>query len=232
MVLFSSTIWGFEGNYSHEAEVPEPLLFDLVRRINSDKGELEVNSLIVQDKASELGETYIAPEIEYVFANGKAIEIEFPTLHGQIKTFKSALQFKLPDLLNQTIATQIIYENFLKKDTQEATLLLIFAKRINDRFSTLNMLGSRLVKGQDVHGKNKVLLIFNHNLFYNYDSHFDFGLELNLRGIGSSFEELLIMPQFHALLAKDFKIQAGFGIAHDGYTPSPISAFRLIKEFN
>ena len=67
---------------------------------------------------------------------------------------------------------------------------------------------------------------------YDYAEIFDLGLETNLRWIGANFEELILMPQIHALIAKDFKLQIGFGSTYDGSRFSPISAFRLIKEFN
>ena len=234
-LMLCSFAHGFETGFSREAEVPEPLIFDLVRRLNSDKGELEVNFLIVQDRASELKDTYIAPEIEYSFAQGKAIELELPTAEGKIKAFKTALQFQLPDIFNGKTGMQIIYENFLGEKTQEGTLIFVYARKLDSHWSSLTMLGNRFVDGDKIHGhtrSGKELPILNQNLFYNYAENFDFGIEINLRGVGASFEELLVVPQIHSLLAHDFKIQTGLGVAHDGYVTSLVSAFRFIKEFN
>ena len=44
--------------------------FDLVRRINSDKGELEFNTLVVQGDADEMKELKLSPEVEFAYADG------------------------------------------------------------------------------------------------------------------------------------------------------------------
>ncbi|MBX9721432.1 MAG: hypothetical protein K2Q18_07105, partial [Bdellovibrionales bacterium] len=78
VLLVSHQVEAFDKNYGTEAEIPEPLLFDLVRRINSDKNELEINTIVIQHQHNEFGRVYIAPEIEYAFADGMAIEFELP----------------------------------------------------------------------------------------------------------------------------------------------------------
>lgn len=225
----------YDTRYKTEAEIPEPLLFDLVRRIDSDKGELEVNTLFVQTDAETMKGVYVAPEIEYAFADGKAVELELPTVDGKLKTFKTALQFKLPDLWNGSTGTQVMHEKVNGKSINETTILLLHGKRITEKYSVFSMVGNRFVYGDSAkirRTKWRELPILNVNLFYDYADVFDLGLETNLRGVGASFEEFVVMPQIHALLAKDFKLQAGFGTSYDGYVFSPVTAFRLIKEFN
>jgi hypothetical protein len=230
LITISLPVLSFDKKYKTEGEIPEPLLFDLVRRINSDKGELEVNTLFIQHSASEVKDLEIAPEIEFAFADGKAIEIELPTAQGKIQTFKTALQFQLPSWIGDITGTQILYEKQNGDSYQELTPLLLIAKRLNQDWSTLMMLGSQIVfnKGEN----NFDLPILNLNFFYDFADVFDLGFEINQKGIGSSYEETILMPQIHALLKDDFKIQAGFGVHYDGYRASPVSAFRLIKEFN
>jgi len=227
--------YGFDKRYKSEAQIPEPLIFDLVRRIDSDKGELEVNSLFIQEDASEVKGVYAAPEIEYAFSEGKAIEVELPTVNGKVKTVKGALQFRLPGFLGDVTGTQLIHEKVIGDSIHETTVLLLSGKKLTQKWSAFTMIGNRFVYGNDPSIKNsrwRELPIVNLNFFYDYAEVFDVGLETNLRGIGAGFEELIIMPQVHALMAKDFKLQAGFGLSYDGYSFSPISAFRLIKEFN
>lgn len=230
---FSS--YAYDNNYGTEGEIPEPLLFDLVRRINSDKGELEVNTLFTHTNASAVKGVYVAPEIEYAFANGKAIELELPTVDGKIKTFKSALQLELPSWWGDVTGTQIIHEKVNGKSINETTLLLLSGMKLSEKWSLFSMIGNRFVYGNSPvikKSKGRELPIINMNMFYDYAEVFDLGIETNLRGIGASFEELILMPQIHALMAKDFKLQAGFGTSYDGYNVSPIAAFRFIKEFN
>ncbi len=233
--LFSNIIAAYDSNYQTEAEIPEPLLFDLVRRINSKQGELEYNILWTQENASELNEVHAAPEIEYAYADGKSIEFELPTANGKIQTFKGALQFELPNWLGDITGLQIIHEKVNGKSIHETTALLLIANRINDKWSALTMLGNQFTYGDSVEiadNKGRELPIINLNFFYDYADIFDLGLEMNLKGIGGSFEEFIFMPQIHALLKEDIKLQAGFGTTYHGKAYSPISAFRLIKEYN
>jgi len=235
--LFSITSrsYSYNSQYSREAEIPEPLLFDLVRRIDSDQGELEVNLLFTQTNASEMKGVYVAPEIEFAFADGQAIELELPTVNGKVKTFKSAAQFELPNWWGDVTGTQLIHEKVNGKSINETTFLLLSGKRLNDKWSVFSMLGNRFVYGNSLEIKNsklRELPIVNVNFFYDYAEVFDLGIETNLKGVGASFKEFIVMPQIHALMAKDLKLQAGFGTSFDGYAFSPITAFRLIKEFN
>ncbi len=235
MVLFAATSDAYDKHYKRESEIPEPLVFDLVRRINSQKGELEINTLITHTDSSHIKGVHAAPEIEFAFGDGKAIELELPTANGKLETLKAALQFELPSWIGDITGTQIMHESFMEESINETTVLILSAKRLSQRWSTLAMIGNQFVYGSASSIKSKrwkELPIVNLNLFYDHSEEFDLGFETNLRGVGGSFEELLIMPQIHALLATDFKIQAGFGTSYDGYTFSPVSAFRLIKEFN
>lgn len=234
-VYGSSLALGFDAHYDRTGEIPEPLLFDLVRRVNSQRGELEVNTLLTQKSAEELSAVYLAPEIEYAFADGQALEVELPTVDGKIKTFKTALQFQLPNWWGDVTGTQLMHEQANGVSERETTLLLLSGKRLSERWSIFSMIGNRFVAGAAPAvraRRGRELPIVNVNVFYDYAEAFDLGFETNLRGLGASFEELVLMPQIHALMAKDFKLQAGFGAAYDGYRFAPVSAFRLIKEFN
>lgn len=235
MFLMTTQASAFDKHYKRESEIPEPLVFDLVRRINSQKGELEINTLVTHTDASHIKGVHASPEIEYAFADGKAIELELPTANGKLETIKGALQFQLPSWIGDITGTQIMHESFMEESINETTVLLLSAKRLSQKWSTLTMIGNQFVYGSSSSIKSKrwkELPIANVNLFYDHSEELDLGLEINLRGIGGSFEEVLIMPQMHAVLATDFKIQAGFGTSYDGHTFSPVSAFRLIKEFN
>ena len=68
--------------------LPEPLLFDLVRGLGAHRGELEANTLVTLGR----GPVHYAPEVEWVFANGHAVELELP-MHGtSLDAVKVALQ--------------------------------------------------------------------------------------------------------------------------------------------
>lgn len=235
IIFFSVSSYAYDSNYKREAEIPEPLLFDLVRRVNSDKGELEINTLITQTHASEIKGVHIAPEIEYAFADGMAVELELPTVDGKVETFKGALQFQLPDWIGDVTGTQLIHEKVNGKSINETTILLLTGKRLANKWSSFSMIGNRFVYGDSKEikkTKERGLPIINLNFFYDYADNFDLGIETNLRGIGASFEEVILMPQIHVLLKRDIKIQSGLGVSYDGFRFAPITALRLIKEFN
>lgn len=221
--------------YPQKLIIPEPMLFDLVRRINSDKGELEFNTLIVHDEASELKELKITPEIEFAYADGHAVELELSTVNGKLHAYKAAFQSELPAFVGDVDGIQLIYEKFHDKSIHDLTPLFIVGKKFNDNWSTIAMVGNKFLAGQDHEVRHKQwreLPIVNLSLFNHNSDDFVIGLESNLRGVGASFEEFLLIPQIHTLTENHFKLQAGLGMAYDGYVFSPVSVFRLIKEYN
>lgn len=90
----------FDGDASLSSDgmphIPEPLLFDLVRPLGASKGELEVNVLAQHNRRS--GRNELAPEIEYVLADGLAVELELPFDGNRLEQFKVALQGTLGTL--------------------------------------------------------------------------------------------------------------------------------------
>jgi hypothetical protein len=156
-------------------------------------------------------------------------------MDGKVKTVKVALQFQLPSWIGDLTGLQLLYEKYTTKSVNELTPLLLIGKKMVGKWSMLAMIGNQFVFGNDpAIFKEKVseLPVINLNLFFDYCDVFNLGLEVNLRGIGESFEELVTMPQVHARFSKNYLMQAGFGTSYDGHSFSPISAFRLIKEFN
>jgi len=75
-------------------EIPEPLMFDLVRGLGADKGELEINSL-ADFPLNKVSERFIewAPEIEYALFDGFAVEFEMPFENGDLEALKFAIQY-------------------------------------------------------------------------------------------------------------------------------------------
>lgn len=235
VLLVSQQAEAFDKNYGTEAEIPEPLLFDLVRRVNSDKNELEINTIVIQHQHNEFGRVYIAPEIEYAFADGMAIEFELPVEEGKIKSYKSALQVHVPTIIGEINGFQLIYEKANNSTVQKVTPLFLIGKHISGKWSTISMVGSQLVYGKKPAEEKNDLLelpILNVNIFYDYADMVDIGCEMNLRGVEAGHRELIMMPQMHSLIGEDFKTQFGFGTSYDGKEFSTLSAFRLIKEFN
>jgi hypothetical protein len=216
-------------------EIPEPMVFDLVRDINSRQGDWEVNSLFFHSASPYLRSTEIAPEIEMAVLDGTGIELELPTGDGKIKSFKLAFQQQLPRLIGDLNGLQLIYEKVSGKDVTEISPIYLIAFRFFNRWSNVTMLGNRFYSGREVPQKKLSVReepIINSTLFFDYNPMIIFGMELNLLGVGASFRELLIMPQMHVLLENDLHFQAGYGAVFNGQDFLVASSFRLIKEFN
>jgi hypothetical protein len=211
-----------------QTEVPEPLLFDLVRRIDSRKGEFEIN-VLAHGLSLRRQPLQLAPEIEYAFADGKALELELPIQGGQVYSYKVAYQMALPTLIPGTNGLQLIYERIKEKGNNEFTSLYLLANRFNNHFSAIHMIGGRFVFEQVHHAQFNPII--NSTLFYDYSSNIDLGIEFNLQGLREHFEEFIVLPQVHILFPNDYKIQLGAGISY-GDTASAMYALRLIKEFN
>lgn len=86
-----------EGSLSSiRPRIPEPLVFDLIRPLGAEKGELEVNSLFRIAPSDQPRRLQWAPEVEYAFAEGYGIEFELPLENAGVASYKGAIQGTLP----------------------------------------------------------------------------------------------------------------------------------------
>jgi hypothetical protein len=224
----------FHDDYASEAEVPEPLLFDLVRRLGAQKGEFEANVLFRVEDSTELGALRLAPEIEVALADGFAVELELPMQGHRVEAVKAAVQWTLGSMgLARPIrhGLQLIAERRLDREELEVTPLYIFGHRLAPAYSYLLIAGV-LAEIPLAGGRVHWLPIVNGTFFYNYSREIDLGLEVNLQGLFGSYRDLRILPQLHLLLRTDWKIQMGFGFLNRAGQWQGTTAFRLIKEFN
>ena len=88
IVCLLCTVSAFsQGDSEHETvEIPEPLLFDLVRVLGDAKGELKVNSLAEFPFKSDADIEW-APEVEYVLFKNFAVELEFSFSYEELEAF-------------------------------------------------------------------------------------------------------------------------------------------------
>ncbi len=236
ILLLLSTIPGFAldkkqnyFNYERKVEVPEPMFIDLVRSLDSVKGESEFNSLFA-DYSSDSKNLKWAPEVEYAFDNGKAIEFEFPGQGGNLKNYKIAYQKNITSIKNENCLQgfQLIYESNKKFNQSESTVYHIYALRLSHYFSFMNIAGLKF----DNKNLDNRSVAWNSTFFYNYTREVDFGLEINLETGELGNEMYQLLPQVHLALNNGYKIQYGFGTAMVEDKHSLLTSFRLIKEFN
>lgn len=208
--------------------VPEPMFIDLVRSLDSKKGEVEVNSLFaIYDK--NYANLDWAPEIEFVIADGHAVEFELPSQGSSLLNYKFAYQTTFQSISSKSTLQgfQLIYEVDKEFSHSDSTWFHIIASRLNEKFSYLILSGLRL-DHQDISNRS---IMFNPTLFYNYRDKLDFGLELNLESSELGDELQQILPQVHLTLNQGYVIQFGVGLANYQNKEGYLTSFRLIKEF-
>jgi hypothetical protein len=209
--------------------IPEPMIFDLVRPLGAIQGEVEINSLFEVPVAGR-GPVRWAPEIEYAFRTGSAIELELPMLGGGIEDFKIALQTTLPMKSTRPVThgLQGIGEVSAHQRGWEATGMYIFGARWNRRWSTLSMAGG---SRRQLNQTRQTSPVLNHSFFYKRFDRAAMGLELNTRDWRKRRAEAVVAPQVHLKISPHINLQVGAGRAWRPGEKAPIVAWRLIRQF-
>lgn len=212
-------------------EIPEPMVFDLVRGLGALKGEIEVNALgQIQLQKQELGMAW-APEIEYAVADGFAIELELPIVNTTIKALKFAAQgtFGVAAEGRFIHGLQGILEYFLADAELEIAALYLLGYRVNSVFSVFCMIG---VEGSYIFSKQTPTVkgILNPTLFFEITQHLAFGLETNLAYGSHDGFSALIMPQLQFRFGSIVAIQIGVGAQYEHEKFSPVLAFRVVAQ--
>ncbi|MEQ1836359.1 MAG: hypothetical protein ABL862_08000 [Candidatus Nitrotoga sp.] len=210
--------------------IPEPLLFDLVRPLGAKKGELEVNTLAL--KPLKGGTAEWAPEIEYVFADNYAFELELPFENSNFTNYKFALQGTLsnPLTVGMIQGWQVIGEKNRGTGKYSADALYINGYRLSEVWSTLNMLGiRRTVFG----GDGKTIALMNNNLFYDYSQRLTYGIELNHEINQKGQWHYSVTPQIHLDLNHHITLQTGLGFSrlNENGSAGKLFAMRLSVAF-
>lgn len=209
--------------------IPEPMIFDLVRPLGAIKGEFEINSLFEVPVAGR-GPVRWAPEVEYAFRKGSAIEFELPVAGSSLEDYKIALQTTLPMKSTRPVThgLQGIGEIAAHKGGWEATGLYIFGARWNRHWSTLSMAGGSHRKTEASRATSP---LFNHSFFYERFDRAAMGLELNSRDWRKRRVEILVVPQVHLKISNHVNLQVGTGRVWRPGERAPVVSWRLIRQF-
>jgi hypothetical protein len=207
--------------------VPEPLHFDLVRGMNAERGELEVNSLFVMP--GRRGRPWVewAPEIEYAILDGFALEFELPMVDDEVHALKLAVQARLWARDNRMHGLQAIREDMIQHPGAESSLLWLSAWAMGRHWSLLGMAGGRYF--QEHQADNGAAALVNLSVFREIGERAVVGLETNLMA-GHHDPFVLLAPQWHQAIAHDLKIQLGVGAQLDGGAWAPAGLLRFIVE--
>lgn len=204
--------------------IPEPLLFDLVRPLGAMRGEFETNVLV---EHLEGGTIEWAPEIEYAFANGYAIELELPFVDNELVEYKVALQGTLGMRAggNMIHGWQVIGRRDRDTGEHSADALYLNGFVLGDRLSLFGMAGLRRTElGSG--GDNVVLL--NTTLFYDRSQRLTYGLEINAEIESTRKARARLTPQLHYDLGERMTLQVGGGPSSLGPEREWALTWRLI----
>lgn len=215
----------FPGTYPH---IPEPMAFDLVRGLGANKGEVEVNNLAVFSLGRGRRGLAWAPEIEWAFAHGLAVELELPMHNRELEALKGALQATFPNHRAHLIhGVQIIGEYRLSERHAELTALYLMGGRAN-QWSMLAMLGARAVTPMDARADYEAL--FNPSVYNDLTETLTVGVETNIALGAAGRFMLAIIPQVHWQISTRARVQVGGGARLDGGDLQPLIATRLVLE--
>jgi hypothetical protein len=209
-------------------DIPEPMIFDMVRALGAERGELEVNTL-AQMSPWESGTVEWAPEIEYALVDGFAAELELPFVNGRLTELKFGLQGTFGTFNDgQSIhGVQYLGIHDRHDGSYSSTLVYILGQRLSSRLSSVTMVG---IGGVDLGSRRDGgALIVNQSVFADVSDRNIAGVEVNFEGGRDG--GLLVMPQLHHTLSPGFQLQVGFGVEKNrGSDATPRIGARLIRE--
>lgn len=208
-------------------DIPEPMVFDMIRPLTAKAGEIEVNALAQRDLTGPRGELEWAPEVELAVADGLAVELELPLINNRVVQYKMGLQKRLGKFRGGRSVHGVQYLGL--HDREEggwtSTLLWLLGNRFGERWSTMTMLG---VGDVTLREGNETGTIINHSTFYDVNPDTVLGLEVNRQnGQGAYW---LLMPQVHRAIGK-LGVQGGVGAERArGERFRPRLGLRIIRE--
>jgi hypothetical protein len=213
-------------------QIPEPMVFDLVRPLGAEKGEIEINTLFQQPLTGRHRTLQWASEIEGTYAEGHAIEFELPVEGVELESYKVAMQSKLPARKSPyfTHGWQGIFEKGRRGFAWETAHLYLTGIRWHPRWSIMSLHGPRYHQPRGAAGQWSMLA--NNTIFYQAPRRPVIGLETNLELSRTRGNYALVMPQMHVHLGARIQFQFGVGVERSpGQSMNAAASWRLIREF-
>jgi hypothetical protein len=210
--------------------IPEPMIFDMMRPLGARKGELEVNALALTSSPFRPREAEWAPEVEYAFANGKAIEFELPFNGGRLEALKLGLQAAFGVSADGRTAHGVQYLGIYDRDSTHYSnsLLYMVGHRFSPRWSMMTMAGLDDITFGETRGRNALLL--NQTTFFDLQPGTVLGVELNVAG--GQQRLVRVSPQLHQRLSDTINVQLAGGVeTRPDHGTKPVAGIRLVREF-
>ncbi len=208
--------------------IPEPMVYDLVRPLGAEKGELEINSLFVRPFRQSAPLEW-APEIEYTFARGYGVEFELPMEGAAMESWKAALQGTLGLTHSQkTIhGWQALSERWRHEDHWKADLLYLAGTRWNRRWSTFTMLGPRM---EAASSRRAWGAVWNQSVFFHQSKKLNIGFESNWSSPAARTGAWMAVPQVTWRRSR-YNLQFGAGSRLAERRVRAVAVWRISREF-
>ena len=210
--------------------IPEPMVFDMMRPLGAARGELEVNALALTPSPFRPREAEWAPELEYAFADGKAVEFELPFNGARLEALKLGLQAAFGASADGRSAHGVQYLGIYDRDSghYSNSLLYMAGHRFSPRWSMMTMVGLDDIAWRRTAGRNVPLL--NGTAFYDVAAGTVAGLELNVAG--GAQRRVRLFPQVHQRLTRHVNVQVTGGAERTaGQRVRPAMGMRVVREF-
>lgn len=244
--------WGAEDKSAetHSPQIPEPMVFDLVRPLGEHRGAGEVNVLALFPLTNHrsrfrntdpLGIVQVsenpheiewAPEFEYALADGFAIEFEFPFEGSTLEAYKLAAQYTLGTSADERYihGVQTIIEPTTDFTNWNLVLLYLGGYRWSETWSFLGMIGGRTATGPGIE-QDRTEMLINGTLFADVSPHHTIGFETNYAQSFDGAATFLLTPQLHWEITDHFQVQSGVGVGLSRGDVRPQAVLRVIYSF-
>ncbi len=209
--------------------IPEPMLFDLMRPLGAERGELEVNTLVRPSIGRNATGVAWAPEVEWAFAPGHTVEFEVPFQGGHLEAFKFGLQGTFGTFRQQRSihGWQALLERARAGKDRQLDVLHLAGHRFGQHWSLFTMQGVRFERQE---ARRNVRGVFNPTVFREVSERLVFGLETNLAVGARRRTDWTVLPQAQ-FQWRQYSFQVGFGAERNSLPNRvrPAVALRLVR---
>lgn len=210
-------------------DFPEPMVFDMVRGLGAEQGEVEVNTLVLVPTSP--AEAVWAPEIEAAVIDNLALELEAGFANADFELVKFALQGTVGMNEDRGLGHGIqgLFEYSPDAKLFLATALYILGARLGAPVSLVSLIGPAVETHVDGSGTEGGVFV-NFTFFWAPHPRVVLGSEQNFEWFPSAYL-IRVMPQVHWQIHARFQWQAGFGYRNLDGKSSAEASTRLIAEF-
>jgi hypothetical protein len=205
--------------------IPEPMVFDLVRPLGAERGEIEVNSLFRSTPTGPAPHLLWAPEVEWTFADGHGVEVELPMEDTRRDSLKVGVQGTFPGPAPRAFihGWQGIWEG-AARDGAQVDVLYLAGVRPHPRWSGFTMNGIRYDRTS-----RRTVFLGNYSIFVHSGRLMNYGVEVNLWREQDA-RRVMVMPQVHVRKNR-INVQAGAGGVRSSGRHLLQLALRVSREF-